>query len=202
MTWLAPWVLPITALVAVAGTAIVVWLAVRVHRSTEPDTPILAKGDGFSMPCSVCLKQLVIPNAELIRLSGPEVALVVRSHNAVAGRALAEYICPYCEAAHCFAIDSTPPAWIGANLYEPQVATGVCQECRKQLRPPAWERFAYDGKINEAPDLNPDYGLVCGRCDAVCCAECVQRVSRVQSPDASFRCPRCGRGPVERFFHP
>ena len=45
-----------------------------------------------------------------------EVGLAVRIEPELAGRKLAEYICPHCEADHCFAIDRGQPEWVGVIL--------------------------------------------------------------------------------------
>jgi hypothetical protein len=202
LTWLGPWILPITALVALAGGAVVIWLALRLQKTAEPDAARGRRRSAMDYECSECGQSLVIQPDELTRLSGVEQALVVGYRPKMVGRNLAEYVCPYCEASHCFAVDRNPPVWVGANLYAPQSKTSNCQECRKRLRPPHWPPGSAPDAPREAPDLQPDYGLVCSRCGAVCCVACVSRFSRVDLREQEGRCPRCGKGPVNAVFRP
>lgn len=202
LTWLGPWILPITAVVAIAGAGIVLWLAWRIREATNPSVTRVRSDHSFEFECSECGQNLVIPFQELTPLSGPEMALVVASHPEWVGRKLAEYVCPHCEASHCFAIDRRPPVWVGANLYAPQSKSNRCQECGKRLRAPHWSPDPEKDLVKNAPDLQPDYGLVCSRCGAVCCVACVAQYSRQDVREEGTRCPRCGRGPIDRIFRP
>ena len=112
-----------------------------------------------------------------------------------------EYVCPYCEAAHCFSTDERDPVWLGVNLYTPQARTNHCAECRRPLRRPPWRPGVYDGRLAAAPHIPPDVGLVCSKCGAVCCVACCRDVTRKRTKDGSLLCPRCGRGPLETVYH-
>ena len=199
--------LPVSALFAVFGAGVVLLLAARSRRSVaeirQRKRPAVSgkSGPAIEMECHVCQKQLVFHANELVALSGPEVALVSRAQPEVAGRALAEYVCPYYEAAHCFSVDTKTPQWLGVNLYVPQEKSARCGECGKLLRRPAWAAGAFDGRLNEAPDLLPEYGLVCPWCHAVCCVACCTNHTRKRTSDGSLLCPRCSRGPVDAVFH-
>jgi hypothetical protein len=153
-----------------------------------------------SLDCTVCHRPLVFNVAEMEMLSPTELALVVCTRPEVVGRKIAEYVCPHCEAAHEFLMDVRPPVWIGANSYRPQAAGGNCPECHVRFRSPSWPRGTFDGRVAEAPELAPDFGLVCSRCGAICCVACTQRHSHNRAVDALI-CPRCSRGPVDRFYH-
>lgn len=202
MTWLGPWILPITALVAITGAAIVFWLAWRIREDTDPSVTPIRDNKHLEFECSECGQTLVIPSQDMTPLSGPEMALVVGSHRNLVGRKLAEYVCPHCEASHCFAVDRRPPVWVGANLYAPQTKSNRCQECRRPLRTPPWPPDPEKDLVRNAPDLQPDYGLVCSRCGATCCVACVAQYSRQDVRTEGARCPRCGRSPVDRVFRP
>ena len=149
-------------------------------------------------------KQVLAEMAQRVRANraAPEVALVVRSAPNVRTHSLAEYVCPYCGASHCFIVDGARPEWVGANLYTPETKTGRCQQCRKALHAPPWGVGQYDGRLKEAPFLRPDYGLVCPFCKSVICVECAERTSRNRTADGALICPRCHRQPVDRVFHP
>ncbi|MFO7973474.1 MAG: hypothetical protein R6V12_02430 [Candidatus Hydrogenedentota bacterium] len=202
LTWLGPWILPITALVAMAGAAIVFWLAWRIREETDPSIPRVRNDNSLEFECSECQQMLVIPSRELTPLTGAEMGLVVGSRPQLVGRKLAEYVCPHCEASHCFAIDRKPPVWVGVNLYAPQSKSNRCQECRRRLRIPGWIADPEKDYVKNAPDVQPDYGLVCARCGAVCCVACVAQYSRQDVRAEGARCPRCGRSPVDRIFRP
>ncbi|HOD51940.1 MAG TPA: hypothetical protein PKY01_02130 [Candidatus Hydrogenedentes bacterium] len=201
MAWLGPWILPITAAVAMAGTGVVVWLAWRIREDTDAHAA-RARGHSLEFECTECQKILVVPREELTPLSGPEMGLVVASRPQLVGRKLSEYVCPHCNASHCFAVDASPPAWIGVNLYGPQTKSSNCLECRKRLRAPHWPADPQRDNVKNAPDLRPDYGLVCSRCGAVCCVACVAQYSRQDVRTEGARCPRCGRSPIEQVFRP
>jgi len=158
--------------------------------------------DVIHLECSVCHHKLVFNVLELVPLSPAESALTVRVRPNVVGRKLSEYVCPHCEAAHCFAVDVRPPQWLGANFYQPQRVSSHCYECRRQLRIPTWQRGRYDGRLQEAAELLPDHGLVCAFCHAVCCVACCRRHTMNRIADGSLMCPRCSRYPIETVFHP
>ncbi len=202
LTWLGPWILPITALVALAGAGLVLWLAWRVREETNPSRLQLGHDDSLEFECSECQKLLLILPAELTRLSGPEMALVVGSRPNLVGRAVSDYVCPHCGASHCFAVDQVPPVWVGVNFYAPQARSHNCMECRKRLRVPAWPAHPESDHVANAQDLRPDYGLLCSRCGAICCVACVAQYSRQDVREEGARCPRCGRSPINTIFRP
>ena len=128
-------------------------------------------------------------------------ALAVRMHPDLVGRPLAESVCPRCEAAHCFAVDETPPAWIGVNLYEPQAPASRCVNCGKTLTKPDRDHVTVRKGSGVAEGLEPGVGLKCSRCQSVCCVTCCQLFTRNRTQDGSLLCPRCTRGPVEEIFY-
>lgn len=69
--------------------------------------------------CPACARALVFTHSDMIDLAGPEVALVVRELKSGAGQALAEYVCPYCDASHIFAGEPSGVRYLGTNLYTP-----------------------------------------------------------------------------------
>jgi hypothetical protein len=156
----------------------------------------------FEQTCSVCKREMVIHPEELSPMSPAEQALVVSARPAVVGRPLSEYNCPYCEAAHCFAMDVQPPDWLGVNFNVAQARADHCFECGRPLRAPEWGSGAYDGKLDEVPERHPDYGLVCRYCHSVCCMACCQKNSINRRADPTLACPRCFRHPMDRFYHP
>ena len=194
------WLLPPAILFSVAATLLTVrWLS----REKQPKTPRKRAGrEALHFECSICRRDLVFSPAEMVRLSPVEIALVVRSSPGLVGSKLAEYVCPYCQAAHCFVVDAGPPQWVGVNFYEPQDTAARCSECRKPVQTPPWPPGLYDGRPLEAPSLLPDYGLVCDRCGAVCCFACCEKNTRHRTEDGSLVCPRCFRSPVDRFYRP
>ena len=196
MPSLGPLVLPIAIAVAAAGVLIVL-----TPRLLQKGKPKRFAGTPLEMPCTVCQQNLVVPQADLETITGPEVALVVRECSAAEGRKLGGYRCPYCEAYHVFATDTSPPKWLIENPFEPQRATNHCMECRQPLRRPPWTQGEFDGRFHEAKDLLPKHGLVCSRCGAICCVACCRDVTRGRTQDQSLLCPRCFRGPVDKIHH-
>lgn len=151
--------------------------------------------------CDSCQRIMAIHANEVAELIGPEMGLLVSQKPSFVKRKVGEYRCPYCDSNHYFAMDVSPPEWIAANIYEPQQATNKCAECRNPLKRIPWARGQHDGEVLKAPGLLPEHGLVCSRCDAVCCARCCQDATRNRTSDGSLLCPRCFRGPVDRFHH-
>ncbi|HRI88413.1 MAG TPA: hypothetical protein PLJ47_06095 [Candidatus Hydrogenedentes bacterium] len=194
------WLPPLVC--AAIGTAIVVVMTLRA-RANEAQHGVRAvvARDTAQLACTICQKQMVIPAEDLKPLQGVEMALCVRDNPALAGRKLAEYTCPYCEATHVFAVDKRAPEWVGANMFSPQSKGTRCLNCSKPLRTAPWGEGAYDKRLNEAP-LQPDYGLQCSKCNAVVCVACTLDATRNRTKDGSFVCPRCFRSPVDRTYHP
>ncbi len=189
-----------TALFA-AGSGLVVWYALSAREMGGNRRP-RASGGALEHACSSCNKPLVVAKAELVELSRPEIALVVRVRPDLTGQKLAEYVCPYCEASHCYLMERNRIEWVGVNLYSPHTTSTRCMDCGKPLRTPPWPPGTYDGRLNEAPALQPDYGLVCSKCHAVVCYACTMLATRGRTKDGSFVCPRCQRSPVDKTYHP
>lgn len=192
--------IPILAALSFALLGVIaLWLWARRGRVGGVDVRV-DRGT-IQMLCSVCRREMVFGENELVVLSAVEMALVVRNCREAVGHKLAEHVCPYCEAAHCFIVDGGRPSWIGVNFYTPQVTSNRCAECKRPLRTPPWTKGYYDGRLNEVPELAGDYGLVCRRCGAVCCVDCCQRNTRKPGPDGAFLCPRCAREGMSAFYH-
>ena len=192
----------VAVVIGIAGTIVVLLLTFRAWQRNKDVLSGVSKTGALEMVCSTCRRQLIIHPHQLVTLSSPEMALCVRIQPNLRGRRLAEFVCPYCEASHAFAVDKRTPEWFGANLYSPQAKTSTCMECGKPLRKAPWPPMYYDGRLNEAPELHADLGLVCSRCQAVTCVSCVKDATRKRTKDGSFVCPRCQRAPVNRVFHP
>ena len=193
---MGPLVLPIA--IVLAAVCILVVLTPRLMRAGKGD---LEARRSHEMRCTVCQQPLVIAPGQFETISGPEVALVVRESTKVEGRPLAGYRCPYCEAFHVFAMDANPPEWIIANPFEAQAATNHCMECRSRLLRPPWPKGQFDGRVEEAEGLLPKHGLVCSRCESICCVACCKDATRGRTEDGSLLCPRCHRGPIDTFRH-
>jgi len=197
----APWVAPATIAFAAAGALLVLWLTLRPRRGGE--APGARRSDGASqLACSVCQKEMVLHANGMAPLSGPERALIARNLPETVGKNIVEHICPYCESSHYFVVEGKRFAWLGANLYSPQVSTTHCMECRRPLRRPPWPQGAFDGHLHDAPALENEYGLVCERCKAVCCVECCTKATRRRTNNGTYHCPRCARPDVKVVFHP
>lgn len=187
---------------AAIGTVIVIVLTMRAKaQQTSKTVRGVYATNTVEQQCKVCQKQMVIPAADLVPLQSVEMALCVRAIPALMGRKMAEYSCPYCEAVHCFTVDKRTPEWVGANLYSPQTKGTRCLNCSKPLKIAPWGEGAYDKRLQEAP-LQPDYGLVCSKCDAVVCVACSVDATRNRTKDGTFMCPRCFRPYVDRTYHP
>lgn len=196
--------LPQWAIPAAAGfgACLVVVLLILVLRARPKSPKKRALRGSFQLTCNVCQHELVIETQDLQLLVGTDIGLAVRAIPKIVGRKLADYTCPYCEADHCFAIESGKPEWVGVNLYSPQSAGSQCLDCRKPLRRPPWPKGQYKGRPLEAPNPSPDYGMVCARCDSVCCVACVKKATRNRTTDGTLLCPRCHRSPVDEYFYP
>jgi hypothetical protein len=194
-------VLLVCTAILVVGSGLVAWYALSAHEAGGRSGRH-GRGDAIDYSCASCNKPLVIGKTDLTELSRPEMALAVRVRSDLTGRKLAEYVCPYCEASHCFAVDGRRIEWVGVNMYSPHTTSARCMDCGKTLRTPPWPAGTYDGRLNEAPSLQPDYGLICSKCHAVVCFACTQLATRGRTKDGSFVCPRCQRSPVDRSYHP
>lgn len=197
MTEPPAWIVPTCiAFAALCAAALFAWARSRQRRAEGPPPAT----DTLQMTCSVCQHPLVVSAQQMTVLSPAEMGLVVRGKPAWVKRKLAEYTCPHCSAAHVFAIDATPPAHLGADLYTPRARGNRCMECNKAMPRPSFPKGAFDGKIAEAP-IGTDHGLECQFCKAVFCYECADRVSRHKKKDGTLYCPRCFRHPVIHIFH-
>ncbi len=196
--------LPEWAIPAAAGFAacLVLVLGIMGLRSRPKSSKKRASRGSFQLTCNVCQHEMVIAMRDLRPLEGTEIGLAVRAVPQIVGRKLADYACPYCEADHCFAIESGQPEWVGVNLYSPQSHSSNCMDCGKRLQRPPWPQGEYQGRPLDAPNPQPDFGLVCSRCKAVCCVECVKKATRNRTTDGSLLCPRCHRSPVDAYFYP
>ncbi|MBI5095300.1 MAG: hypothetical protein HZB26_23055 [Candidatus Hydrogenedentes bacterium] len=201
MEQFAPWIAPVTIAFAIVGALLVLWLTSRTRR-VEKRAGGEQRDGTLQMACTVCQKEMVVHRNGMAPLSGPECALVARTFPKSVGRKLGEHLCPYCESSHYFLLDGKHMEWLGANLYSPQTNTSLCMECRRPLRKPPWPAGAFDGRIQEAPALAPEFGLVCERCGAVCCVECCTKATRNRSKNGAYHCPRCARADVKKIFHP
>ena len=194
------WILATT--VAFGAMALALLLRWTQHRKLRA-TGALQDRDTVTMTCGSCQHSLVIATQQLSQLSPAEVALVVRSLPHVAKRKLAEYDCPHCASAHVFIVESSPPLYVGADLYTPRTGGSRCMECGKAMQRPGFAKGAFDNKIPEAP-IGDDHGLVCQFCKSVFCRACTEGVSRKQRrkrEDTTLYCPRCFRQPVINIYH-
>lgn len=195
------WILlaaPLT--VAVAGAAIVLYFALRT-RSSRPSTPSGRQPDN-TFVCTVCAHGFPVSPTEFQPLLPVEMALVVSRIPGMQGRKLVERECPKCQASHCFAVDGGMAVWVGANLYTPQAETVRCKECGRFIQPYPWQKGLYDGRLEEAPFLKPEFGLFCKFCRAVLCVSCVEAFTKRSSRTEPLRCPRCRRKPVDTLYSP
>lgn len=191
-------------MIAVTFATVGIALVLARHYYRDHPLPRLRKprfAGVLEHTCQNCHKHLVIPTADLVPLRGSEKALAVRGKPEWLEHKIAEYDCPYCEAAHCFATDVRPIRWLDMNLYSPSKMGRSCRECRKPLKSPPWTRGAYDGRINDAPGNIDDYALLCPHCESPSCVSCCREFTRNRTEDGALLCPRCGRGPMKKFFH-
>ena len=114
---------------------------------------------------------------------------------------LGAYRCPYCDAEHTFANEGGKLRLVATDTFEPHGRLTHCTNCNHELLRPTWSKGAHDGAVENAPDLQPYHGLVCSRCEAICCFKCCKDVTRNRTDDGSLLCPRCFRGPVNAFHH-
>ncbi len=192
------WIIAVSAACAATGTlALLVWFVLRT-RGPRFGGP--GKGAAFELVCRVCNRDLVFGPSELVALSPVERALSVRAKPELVGHPLAEYVCPYCEAAHCYVTDEKPPRYAGTNLYQPQAGGARCMECGRELRAAPPSVTEVDFAAGGTTGLSEDCGLVCERCHAVCCVRCCEKTTRGRSLDGNLACPRCFRQPIREVF--
>jgi hypothetical protein len=191
-------ILPVTFAVAFLGIAIVLMLALRPRRRGQQPSRA-ARRETVELECRICHNQMIFSKRDLVPLAPSEVALVVRTNPSLVGHTLHEYVCPFCEASHCFEIVRAGIQWVAVNSYNPQTITGNCMECGKRFLRPPWPRGQYDERVNEVAQPRDDYGLICSRCGARCCWGCCRGVTATTA--VALHCPRCRRAPVDRFVH-
>lgn len=183
---------------------LVVLLLVHVMRRSVQDAGHLVRNRDGSFPaiCAVCNAGTLVSTDMLVTLSSAEKALVVRERPIALGKNLVEFVCPCCDAAHCYIANMKSMEFVGVNLYQGQSFQTRCKECQKQLLAPPWPAGAYDGNWREAPGPADDFGMVCSQCDAISCLACCTSTTRNRTADGSLLCPRCYRGPMLHFYHP
>ncbi len=184
-------IVPIT--LAVFAIGVIVVLTPRVVRSKQDQR--------IAMMCPLCQHPIRSSVGELARLTPNETGFVVRERPEAYGRPLGELHCPSCEASHVYAVDRFPPEFLVTNPISATARKNSCAQCRAPLRAPAWPRGAFDGRLIEAPKLDPKHGLVCGQCGAIVCVQCSQEASRGRTAENVLRCPRCFRVPMVKFHH-
>ena len=197
------WVIPLTVLAGVVSAAVAIGFALRLRgRVGGSSSGVFKTAEGYRFTCTICHRELVFREDMMASLSAAEMGLVVRSLPDVRGRPLVEYVCPHCDADHCFAGGGPVPEWVGVNLYSPQKTGANCMECRKPLANPPWEPGRYS-RLDEAPEPSPDLGVVCSRCGAVVCLGCATAATRAQTQEGgALKCPRCFRYSVATwYFH-
>ncbi|PCJ57735.1 MAG: hypothetical protein COA73_10450 [Candidatus Hydrogenedentota bacterium] len=188
-------ILPLT--LVFAALLIIGLLTPRVLKDTSQR---VKKGKSFEKSCPTCQKIMTVPRNKIRPLRNVETALVVQIEPNLEQRLMGEFRCPHCESAHIFLLDTTPPHLVISDPGEPQTNTNQCTNCHKPLLKATWPRNEYEGRVLEAPDLQPKHGLICARCDAVCCVECVKDATRNRTKDGSLLCPRCHRAPVDKIY--
>jgi hypothetical protein len=192
------WVVPITVTVGALVLAVLLSWAMRTAPGTPPrrekasPRPAASRGT-LTHTCQQCHQHHTIPGAALQPISGFEKALVVRSRPTLTQRNLAEFVCPTCEAVHCFARNTGGWEWVGANLYTPHHAAHTrCAECGSPLaQAPPNESPPEDARL-----ALPGAGLRCARCGSAVCYACLARNTRGYQPGGVLICPRCARPAV------
>jgi len=189
------------SMLVLAGIALrLAWLALAP--SSRPGEVTLNRDGSFSMVCAVCGEAAHVSPGALEKLSSAEKALVVRERPDVIGQNLVEFACPSCDASHCYKSRGQTLELIGVNLYQGQHFQANCKECQRRIVRPPWRRGAFDGNVNQAPGDLTSLGLQCTLCGAICCVNCCRQATRNRTADGTLLCPRCFRGPNNRFYHP
>lgn len=151
--------------------------------------------------CSVCARSFRFFRAQLKPLTPAEKGMAVSNDPMHYGQPLASIPCPHCNSVQIFRAKGNQVVWIGADMYSPQGSGVRCLECQRVLAPAPWPSGKYDGKFDDAPGIDPDTGVVCSRCNATLCFECIYRFKHSRGEDGSYRCLRCSRTSVNRFLH-
>lgn len=197
---------PIEVVVIASAMAILALIAIRLTWLTlnppaDPGEIMLNRDGSFSTVCAVCGEPAEVSSGNLTTLSSAEKALVVRERPNVIGQNLVEFACPTCDASHCYNARRKSLVYVGVNLYQGQHFQTNCKECQKRILQPPWRDRAFDGKVEQAPGDLTDLGLKCALCGAICCVDCCKRATRNRTSDGTLLCPRCFRGPNDRFCH-
>lgn len=183
-------------------TGVVLRLAWLTLRSPKRHGEIALNRDGsFAMVCKCCGEAAEVAAKALTPLSSAEKALVVRERPSVVGQHLVEFACPACDASHCYNLRRQVMTFVGVNLYQGQHFQANCKECGRPVVAPPWRPGAFDGSIDAAPGDISRFGLVCRHCGAICCVPCCTDATRNRTADRTLLCPRCFRGPNDRFCH-
>jgi len=192
--------LAVSAALLALIAARLLWIAAA--QAARPGAMLRNRDGSFGVACANCGASTAVQAEDLAPLSSAEKALAVRERPSALGQDLAEFVCPYCDAAHCFSIRRDDVVLVGINLYQGQRTQASCKECRKPLLQPPWPRGTFDGRVDEAPGNTSELGLACAHCGAICCGACCRTATRNRTADHSLLCPRCFRGPVDHFHHP
>ena len=142
-------ILPITLLFAIAGIGLI--LLISRHKRSGSKSNRFKMGS-VNMICSVCQAELSFTKKEMTDLPDVEIAMAVRAIPKIRRKKLAEYVCPHCEAAHCFIVEGIKPICVGTNLYVPQESGTRCINCHKHLKNPPWKPGEYDGTPEKEKD--------------------------------------------------
>lgn len=189
--------------IGVLGSVVIALFWSAVRRGDSTGGQFARNRDGsFQAVCAVCHTRSTARAEELAVLSSAEKALVVRERPAALGKNLVEYVCPQCDASHCYSASPKTMRLIGVNLYQGQSFQATCKECQKPLEMPRWALGAYDGRWRDAPGAIDDCGMLCPLCGAISCVACCKTATRNRTSDGTLLCPRCYRGPLEQFYHP
>jgi len=152
--------------------------------------------------CTCCGDKAVLAPKAMRELRAEEMALAVRSYPAYSGKRFVEHVCPACNTPHWFIRTGAKLAWVGIDKNTAEAPRGACTDCATRLSPPPWSRGAYDHRVLDAPPQDRALGLECPRCRAVVCLKCTLDFSKPHAPKGELWCPRCGRPPMDIFWHP
>jgi len=176
------------------------WFLRRYLGSPAPRSKA-PKGKQVSFECTVCHhKDILYPKA-LLELPAPEMALAVRSYPSYASKRFVEHVCTGCQTPHWFLRKGSKLQWVGIDKDAAHTSTGACTDCGTRFQSPPWPRGQYDHRVLSAPAPQPDLGLICPRCHTHVCLECTKTFSKHHAPKGELWCPRCGRPPMDTFWH-
>lgn len=184
-------------LLGLIGVGLSIWMIARAI-ATKPETT----SQQHQLTCRICQQEVFFTRQQLRRLSPEEKALAVSAKPALIGKNLLDLECPHCRASLVFVSDASRTDWVGVNLFKPQNVSARCQECGAILQTPPWPPGAYDGHLEDAPELPEKIGLQCSRCQSVCCVTCCKRHARGHAHNVKLICPRCSRYPIDHLYYP